>query len=1007
MMRALSAIRSELLSGLALVSCSLAALGSTPASAQTSSGAIVPYYGTISPFYGNISSFYGSISPFYGNISPFYGNISPFYGNISAFWTNDDPFMPATNTSVGAFYGSANDPFWGSGSANPYTNNPSKYVNYSQIAGFWGTESSSWMTVFNDWSAAKTSNDYVNLANLLQNTIINPANSFWAQAVTHGSSKTVGGIADSLLTNAGVSFDNGVVIDPTSLADVSQTNQAMFFLDFYDSLMSYSGTGHVDWWMGTANWSPALAKIATSDALPTPLTIGMLDFTATNNTKNPEGSVLEYGSNEFSNGHGAAVEGLIAGSMDGTGIMGVMPSGSAKVVVYDPYDSTDTTNWTDIGTGYATLVAAKISLTSGFVPGATVVNASLGVPGWTFDPGWNSVFTSNLTLSLGGAHNTILVVAAGNTGTTQTTNVPWNFANNPTLLIVGSVGVNGTISNFSNLPGTACLTNTSGPANACTESLASRYIVAPGELILISDNAGNISRQTGTSLAAPLVTGAIGLLEARWPWLASDPTDTANIILESATKLGTNPGDDPVYGAGELNIQASQSPLNWKNLQYYPVTNGLPSLFPVSATTVINTIQTGSQSSWNASHLYFTALENIGSTHRDFQIPLSSNLVGQTVSTQAGFALFQSYLNASIKSWIAAGAHLEDDDVLTSGMAGFLQSSTSAGKAFGMDVRVQITPAETPVGYLAGSSPYNTRMAFIGNDSTLQIGFGDGASALDSQEGFGQRADYNIAFGGANPFLGLASGGEFIGYRSALSDSVDLNVGMTGRRDTRNPTFFGVDGSVGGALTYGARAEYAGLDVAADDGFIFHSSLTELHEDSGLLGTQSIDTNDLSGGSNTTALSVGLDYALPEKMTFTATGTIGRTTTGSAQALRIAPSGLLSSSEEIALSKSDLFTDEDRFRISISKSLQVDSGAIEYWTYGVVDRQTGKLGVINETIDPSTSRTPVSAEILYGRLLWDNSTDVSLIAQAEMNGIDATTEKPFDFVLGAKLSHDF
>ena len=252
------------------------------------------------------------------------------------------------------------------------------------------------------------------------------------------------------------------------------------------------------------------------------MTVGMLDFTAENGVKDPEGTVVAYGSGVFSDGHGAAVEGLIAGSTDGSGIMGVMPSGSAKVVVYDPYDDTDTTNWTDIGDGYATLMALKINLGNGLlVSGAHVVNASLGVPGWTLNPGWNTVFANNPTLAMGAAHNTILVVAAGNDGTSQTTNVPWNFAINPQLLIVGSVGLNGQISNFSNTPGTACLSDTAGPAGACTQTLASRFIVAPGELILISDNNGNISRQTGTSLAAPLVTGAIGLLQARWPWLVN------------------------------------------------------------------------------------------------------------------------------------------------------------------------------------------------------------------------------------------------------------------------------------------------------------------------------------------------------------------------------------------------------------------------------------------------------------------------------------------------------
>ena len=318
--------------------------------------------------------------------------------------------------------------------------------------------------MFSAWQNAQSPSDYQNLANLLQGTIINPANTFWGQAVQHGSNGTVTSIAEGILANEGVTFTDGQ-INASSLASLTQTDQAVFFLNFYDQMMSYSGTGHVDWWMGATNWSPALANGAVGNLLQLPMTVGMLDFTAENGVKDPEGTVVAYGSGVFSDGHGAAVEGLIAGSTDGSGIMGVMPSGSAKVVVYDPYDDTDTTNWTDIGDGYATLVALKINLGNGLlVSGAHVVNASLGVPGWTLNPGWNTVFANNPTLAMGAAHNTILVVAAGNDGTSQTTNVPWNFAINPQLLIVGSVGLNGTISNFSNTPGTACLSDTAGPA---------------------------------------------------------------------------------------------------------------------------------------------------------------------------------------------------------------------------------------------------------------------------------------------------------------------------------------------------------------------------------------------------------------------------------------------------------------------------------------------------------------------------------------------------------------
>jgi hypothetical protein len=998
-MGVLGRAKSGLLSSIAL--CSLIAAAG-PASAQSTGNTIVPYYGNISPFYGDISAFYG-------NISPFYGNISPFYGNISAFWTNADPFIQSTTGMQATYYGSSYNAFWGSGVGDPFTNNPSPYVNYSQIAGFWGTESANRNTLFTAWQSAQSPGDFTNLAALLQSTIINPANAFWGQAVQHGSNGTVTSIADGLLAQYGVTFTNGQ-INASSLDDLTETDEAMFFLDFYDQMMSYSGTGHVDWWMGAVNWTPALAATAADGLLQSPISIGMLDFTATNGTKNPEGTVIEYGSTEFSNGHGAAVEGLIAGSTDGTGIMGVMPSGAAKVVVYDPYDDTDTTNWTDIGDGYATLVATKINLGNGIlVSGTHVVNASLGVPGWTLNPGWNTVFADNATLATGAARDTVLVVAAGNDGVTQTTNVPWNFSINPTLLIVGSVGLNGTISNFSNTPGTACLSSTTGPAGACTETLASRFIVAPGELILISDNQGNISRQSGTSLAAPLVTGAIGLLEARWPWLANYPTETADIILDSATKLGTDPGNDPIYGAGELNIQASQSPLNWNNVNYYPVMHGIPSLFPVKAATVINMVQGGNQSTWNSEGLYFTGIETIGNTFRDFEIPLSSKLVGQSTLTLGGVQQFQSYLGASLQSWATGGAKFSADDVVGSELSGFVDSSALAGRVGDMDVRFRMSPSEPTPGFTPGSTPYDMEIAFIGGGAAVHLGFGNGAAALDSQEGFGQASDYNVEQGGGNPLLGLASGGAFLDYRAALGSNLAVNVGVTERRDLRDPMEFGIaDPSAEmSALLYQAQAAQVGLDYAVVPGLLVHASLAELHENTGLLGVQSTAASDLAKGSDTTGVTMGFDVALPDKLLLTASSTVARTITPDGQSLAVTTGGLLSSSEEIALTKNELFSDQDLMRVTFAKEMQADEGGIVYSNYGVVNRQTGELGVINEVVNPSTGRTPLSAEALYGRFLWDRSADISFYVRAETNSADATLGQSFDYVVGGKFRLSF
>ena len=94
-------------------------------------------------------------------------------------------------------------------------------------------------------------------------------------------------------------------------------------------------------------------------------------------------------------------------------------------------------------------------------------------------------------------------------------------------------------------------------------------------------------------------------------------------------------------------------------------------------------------------------------------------------------------------------------------------------------------------------------------------------------------------------------------------------------------------------------------------------------------------------------------------------------------------------------------------RISFAKSMEADAGGIVYSTYGVVNRQTGQLGVLNEVVDPSSSRLPLSAEALYGRLLWNRTADVSFYVRAETNSAEVATGNSFDYIVGGKFSLDF
>ena len=98
-------------------------------------------------------------------------------------------------------------------------------------------------------------------------------------------------------------------------------------------------------------------------------------------------------------------------------------------------------------------------------------------------------------------------------------------------------------------------------SNGCGEAM--QYcLAAPGAIpfVICSDPSNSDvcgGRITGTSFAAPLVSGAAALLKSTWPNL--DATQVVTILLTTATDLG-EPGVDQDYGWGKLDVGESIMP---------------------------------------------------------------------------------------------------------------------------------------------------------------------------------------------------------------------------------------------------------------------------------------------------------------------------------------------------------------------------------------------------------------------------------------------------------------
>lgn len=113
------------------------------------------------------------------------------------------------------------------------------------------------------------------------------------------------------------------------------------------------------------------------------------------------------------------------------------------------------------------------------------------------------------------------------------------------LLYVGALDENGEIAWYSNRPGSSA-------------QVQARFVVAPGYIKVATPSYGveGYAWGTGTSYAAPIVSGAMALLKANHP--SKTARNIANAILATASK--NIPNYSPfTHGQGLLNVAAADA----------------------------------------------------------------------------------------------------------------------------------------------------------------------------------------------------------------------------------------------------------------------------------------------------------------------------------------------------------------------------------------------------------------------------------------------------------------
>ncbi|WP_068071811.1 S8 family peptidase [Novosphingobium lentum] len=253
--------------------------------------------------------------------------------------------------------------------------------------------------------------------------------------------------------------------------------------------------------------------------------------------------------------HGTQVALTAAAARDNTGILGIAFDATIQVLRADT-PGTCTTPGANGESGCTfgdTAIAAGVD--KAVAAGARVINLSLG--------GSNANGTLAAAIARASAAGVVVVVAAGNDGkSTDPAKDPNNpdpfptsiqMAGGTNVIIAGSVDNTGTISDFSNRAGTEATWYLS----ALGQQLCCVY--ENGVLKVTTNASGQrfVTVVSGTSFAAPQISGAVALLAQAFPNLTG--AQIVDLLLRTARDAGAV-GTDPIYGRGILDIQRAFAP---------------------------------------------------------------------------------------------------------------------------------------------------------------------------------------------------------------------------------------------------------------------------------------------------------------------------------------------------------------------------------------------------------------------------------------------------------------
>lgn len=296
------------------------------------------------------------------------------------------------------------------------------------------------------------------------------------------------------------------------------------------------------WNLGAIHAEAAYAKGATGQGI----TVAVVDTGVDSSQADLVGAVSSDSTDIIGRGalvgtsrHGTRVADIIAARFNGSGTIGVAYGATILSVRADDA-SVATVECSNCVFDSADLARA---IDYAVAKGAKVINLSLGG-----DSPEGPRFEGALTRAV--AAGVVIAASSGNDGEAESS-WPARYATDPryagSVIAVGALTQAGVMASYSNKAG----------------SVANGYLSAPGDSIITECDATGCSVVSGTSFAAPQVSGALALLLQAFPNISG--RDAVDILLRTASDLGTA-GTDSTYGRGGLDLARAFAPVGSSSL---------------------------------------------------------------------------------------------------------------------------------------------------------------------------------------------------------------------------------------------------------------------------------------------------------------------------------------------------------------------------------------------------------------------------------------------------------